>query len=234
MMIRCLSLTGVLVLAAMAVADEPDSPAAKQQHVAPPVARGPGQRAEGGRLNARRGGSHGDHRGDRRKPPGGQSAVDHQSGIRPSQIFQDRFDLRLLSWEDGSGVPTSGKKLVIVGIDDHDLLHIRIFDAGGKSVMDTDETKLSDAQVVAIFTLKHQLQGLSAPHVLTGGEKARVIRKVISIVAQAAQASQDPQRPLRQAQPRELPVRSRTNRSARGRDAGAAPSRGLSAEPDAG
>ena len=85
-----------------------------------------------------------------------------------------------MSWGDGSGVPTSGNKLVIVGFDNHDLLHIRIFDAGGKRVMDTDETKLSDAQVVAILTLKRQLQGLLAPHVLTGGEKARVIRKVTS------------------------------------------------------
>jgi hypothetical protein len=136
-----------------------------------------------------------------------------------------------MSWGGGSGVPTSGKKLVIVGIDNHDLLHIRIFDAGGKTVMDTDETKFSGAQVVAILTLKRQLQGLSAPHVLTGGEKARVIKKVTSIVAQT---SQDPQRRLRQAQPRELPARSRTTRSARVRDAGAAPSRGLSAEPDAG
>jgi hypothetical protein len=136
-----------------------------------------------------------------------------------------------MSWGDGSRVPTSGNKLVIVGIDNHGLLHIRIFDAGGKSVMDTDETKLSDAQVVATLTLKRQLQGLLAPHVLTGGEKARVIRKVTSIVAQT---SQDPQRRLRQAQPRELPARSRTTRSARVRDAGAAPSRGLSEEPDAG
>ena len=136
-----------------------------------------------------------------------------------------------MSWGDGSGVPTSGNKLVIVGIDNHGLLHIRIFDAGGKRVMDTDETKFSDALVVAIFTLKRQLQGLSAPHVLTGGEKARVIRKVTSIVAQA---SRDSQRRLGQAQPRELPVRSRTTRSARVRDAGAAPSRGLSAKPDAG
>ena len=136
-----------------------------------------------------------------------------------------------MSWKDGSGVPTSGNKLVIVGIDNHGLLHIRVFDAGGKRVMDTDEIHLSDAQVVAILTLKRQLQGLSAPHVLTGGEKARVIRKVTSIVAQT---SQDPQPTLRKAQPRELPVRSRTTRSARVRDAEAAPSRGLSAEPDAG
>ena len=84
-------------------------------------------------------------------------------------------------------MPTSGNKLVIVGIDDNDLLHIRIFDAGGKGVMDTDETKLSSAQVVAIATLKRQLPDLLAPHELTGGKKARVIRKVISIVGQASQ-----------------------------------------------
>jgi hypothetical protein len=137
----------------------------------------------------------------------------------------------VMSWGDGPGAPTSGNKLVIVGTDDHDLLHIRIFDAGGKRVMDTDETKLSDAQVGAVLTLKRQLQGLLAPHVLTGGEKARVIRKVISIVAQT---SQDPQPTPRPAQPRGLPARSRTTRSARVRDAGAAPSRGLSAKPDAG
>ena len=190
---------------------------------APPVAPGPRQPTEGRRLNARR--------GDRKKPSGGQSAADHHAGIRPSQLSQERFDLRVMSWGKGSGVPTSGKKLVILGIDNHGLLHIRIFDAGGKSVMNTDETKLSDAQVAAILTLKRQLQGLSAPHVLTGGEKARVIRKVTSIVAQT---SQDPRPTLRKAQPRELPVRSRTTRSARVRDAGAAPSRGLSAEPDAG
>jgi hypothetical protein len=209
----------------------PPQGTAGRLHAAPPVAPGPGQPAEGRPLNARRSGSHGDHRGDRKKPPGGQSAADHHAGIRPSQLFQERFDLRVMSWGDGSGVPTSGNKLVIVGFDNHDLLHIRIFDAGGKRVMDTDETKLSDAQVVAILTLKRQLQGLLAPHVLTGGEKARVIRKVTSIVAQT---SQDPQPTPRQAQPRELPARSRTTRSARVRDAGAAPSRSLSAKPDAG
>ena len=136
-----------------------------------------------------------------------------------------------MSWGKGSGVPTSGNKLVIVGIDNHGRLHIRIFDAGGKSVMDTDETKLSDAQVVAILTLKRQLQDLLAPHELTGGEKARVIRKVTSIVAQS---SQNPQPMLRPAQPSKLPAKSRTTRSARVRDAGAAPGRGLSAKPVAG
>jgi hypothetical protein len=209
----------------------PPQGTAGRLHAAPPVAPGPGQPAEGRRLNARRGGSQGDHRGDRKKPTGGQSAADHHAGIRPSQLFQERFDLRVMSWTKGSGVPTSGNKLVIVGIDNHGMLHIRIFDAGGKTVMDTDETRLSDAQAVAIVTLKHKIPDLSAPHVLTGGEKARVIRKVTSIVAQT---SLDQQRRPRQAQPRELPVTSRTTRSARVRDSGAAPSQGLSAEPDAG
>jgi hypothetical protein len=208
----------------------PPQGTAGRLNAAPPVAPGPGQPAEGRRLNTRQGGSQGNNRGDRKKPAGGQSAADRRAAIRPSQLFQERFDLRVMSWGDGSGVPTSGNKLVIVGTDDHGLLHIRIFDAGGKSVMDTDETKLSDA-VAAILTLKRQLQGLLAPHELTGGEKARVIRKVTSIVAQT---SQNPQPTLRQAQPSKLPAKSRTTRSARVRDAGAAPSRGLSAEPDAG
>jgi hypothetical protein len=125
-----------------------------------------------------------------------------------------------MSWGDGSGVPTSGKKLVIVGIDNHGLLHIRIFGAGGKSVMNTDETRLSDSQVVAIATLKHQLSGLMAPHVLTGAEKGRVIRKVTLIFAET---SQDSQRQLRQAQPRQRPRRSRTARSGSGRDTGSSP-----------
>ncbi len=209
----------------------PPQGTAGRLHAAPPVVPAPEQPAKGRRSNALRGGSQGDHQGDRRKPPAGQSAVDQHSGIRPSQLFQERFDLRVIPWGDGSGVPISGNKLVIVGIDDQGLLHIRIFDAGGKSVMDTNETKLSDAQVVAILTLKRQLQGLSAPQVLTGGEKARVIRKVTSIVAQTPQ---DPQRRLRQAQPRELSRSSRAIRSRSGRDAGSSPNPGRTKAKDAG
>jgi hypothetical protein len=137
----------------------------------------------------------------------------------------------LISWGDRSGVPTSGKKLVIIGIDNNGLLHIRIFDAGGKSVMDMDETRLSSAQAVAIATLKQQLSGLLPPQVLTGARKARVMRKVTMIVARA---SQDPQRQLYQAQPRQLPKRSRAIRSRSGRDAGSSPNPRLSTGHDAG
>ena len=57
-------------------------------------------------------------------------------------VFQRGYDLRLMSWGDGSGVPASGQRLlVILGIDNNGRLHIRRFDADGKLV-DTDETKL--------------------------------------------------------------------------------------------
>ena len=96
----------------------------------------------------------------------------------------DGFDLQLMSWGDGSGVPTSGSNLVIVGIDNNGLLHIRIFDAGGNLVTDTDETKLPSTQAGAISTLKQQIPSLLPPHVLTGAEKAQVIGKVALIVGQ--------------------------------------------------
>src|SRR5205823_916959 len=76
------------------------------------------------------------------------------------------FDLRLMSWGDDSGVPTSGNNWVIVGTDNNGLLHIRIFGASGNPLTDTDETKLPTTQASAILTLKQQLPGLLPPHVL--------------------------------------------------------------------
>jgi RNA polymerase sigma factor (sigma-70 family) len=92
-----------------------------------------------------------------------------------------RFDLRLMSWGDGTGVPTSGNNLVIIGTDDNGLLHIRIFDRDGHRVTDTDEAKLPPAQAQAILILKQGLPGLLPPHVMTDAEKARALREVTSI-----------------------------------------------------
>src|SRR5262249_38741724 len=72
----------------------------------------------------------------------------------------------------------------IVGTDNTGLLHIRIFDALGRLVTDTDETKLPPTQANAIATLKQQLPGLLPPHVLTAAEKAQVIAEVTSIAGQ--------------------------------------------------
>jgi hypothetical protein len=98
--------------------------------------------------------------------------------------YPPEFDLQLMSWGDGSGVPTSGKSLVIVGIDNKGLLHIRIFDANGNRITDMDETKLPGSQAGAIATLKQQLPGFLPPHVLTGPETAQVMSEATSIVGQ--------------------------------------------------
>jgi serine/threonine protein kinase/formylglycine-generating enzyme required for sulfatase activity len=93
-----------------------------------------------------------------------------------------RSDLRLMSWGDGTKVPTSERHLVIIGTDKHDLLHIRIFDESGKQVKDEDETRLPPEQAQAILTLKQELPGLLPPHVLTDAEEVRVLREATSIV----------------------------------------------------
>jgi DNA-directed RNA polymerase specialized sigma24 family protein len=91
------------------------------------------------------------------------------------------FDLRLMSWGDGAGVPSSGKSLVIVGIDNTGLLHIRIFDAGGNLVTDTDETKVPGTRAGEVSILKQRVPGFLPPRVLTGDEKALLISEVKSI-----------------------------------------------------
>ena len=106
------------------------------------------------------------------------------TGQVQERLMGKGFDLRLMSWGDGSGVPTSGNNLVIVGIDSNGLLHIRIYEAVGNRITDKEETKLPAAQAAAIATLKQQLPGLLPPHVLTDAEKAQVIREATSIVGQ--------------------------------------------------
>jgi hypothetical protein len=95
------------------------------------------------------------------------------------------FGLRLMSWGDGTGVPTSGKNVVIVGIDNNDRLHVRIFDQDGHRVTDIDETKLTAAQRRAISALKQRIPGLLAPHVMTDLEKAEVLRDATLIGGQS-------------------------------------------------
>jgi hypothetical protein len=109
-------------------------------------------------------------------------------GLYPVMHKQPESDLRLMSWGDGSGVPASGSNLVVVGTDDDNRLHIRIFDAAGKRVTDTVETE-HPSQAGAIAALKEQLRHLLPlpPHVLTDAEKKWVIRDATSIVGQTQQ-----------------------------------------------
>jgi hypothetical protein len=92
------------------------------------------------------------------------------------------FDLKFVPWSDTEAT-TSETYLVIVGIDDNERLHIRIFDADGK-FKDTDVKNLPATQVDAFCTLEQQLQRLLPPHELTGAEKAPLISKARSIAGQ--------------------------------------------------
>lgn len=191
-------------------------------HTTPAAARRAKERTEDRRPNARRGGNQGDHHGDRRVPLGGPAADDDNSSGWLGQLLREQFDLRLMSWGDGSRVPISGSQLVIIGVDNNDLLHIRIFDARGKGVLDTNETKLSEVQAVAIATLKRALAGLLPSQELTGARKAQVMRKVRSIVGR-----EGAMRRLSKAPHHGQPRRSRTTRSRSRNNVGSSPNHGI-------
>jgi hypothetical protein len=106
------------------------------------------------------------------------------------------YDFRLMPCGDGSGVPTSGKKLAILGIDNNGRLHIRSFDADGKR-MDTDETKFPQfsqrpltpeeaRQAASIAALKSRIPGLLPPHLLTRDETSQLQRDLTPILDQTA------------------------------------------------
>lgn len=117
------------------------------------------------------------------------------------------YDLRLVSWGNGSGVPTSGQSLVVAGADSNGLLHIRTFDpsgvrtdtyearergvlhlvsaeASGTVRSDTPEGSLPTAQAQAITDLKQRLPSLLPPHGPSNSEKAQAFSKATLIIGQ--------------------------------------------------
>jgi hypothetical protein len=157
-----------------------------------------------------------------------EGAPDHRAqagllvGALPSfvhladQVGSDGPDLQLMSWGDGSGMPTSGNNLVIAGLDNSGLLHIRTFDAAGVRTDTFEATDSSGAlklestdasgnvlpnepkssrtvaQSAAITTLKQQLPGLLPPHVLSSSERERVLSEVTSISGHTRPVATDP------------------------------------------
>jgi hypothetical protein len=119
------------------------------------------------------------------------------------------YDLRLMSWGDGTAVPTSGNSLVVAGTDGNSLLHVRVLvasgartdafeamdgngrlrlktvDASGSVTSDLLESNLDSARAGTLSALKQQLPGLLPPHVLTPAEKLQVLGQVTSILRQA-------------------------------------------------
>jgi hypothetical protein len=116
--------------------------------------------------------------------------VSRVDGVRVSDVedivqevsfkFSKGYDLRLMS-SLGSmdDFPTKGKNLIVV-VAAAGVLHFRIFDSG-VITLDTNETELPD-QAGSIEDLRQQLAGLWLPHVLTDGEKKKIVPLVTSIV----------------------------------------------------
>ncbi len=111
---------------------------------------------------------------------------------------RDGFDLQLMSSvNDVSGIPTkggptrsAGKGLIILAAVNQ-VLHIRMFDADGKMIEDTDEKRLTveDTDEKSRTELERQirelgreLKSLWPPHALTVDEKVQVIDAVTKIV----------------------------------------------------
>ncbi len=96
------------------------------------------------------------------------------------------YDLQLVSWRDAD-VPTSANNLVVLGIDNGGLLHIRIFDAGPAPVMNKDESQLR-GQAAAIAALKQRIPALLAKQTkgeLSDSEKTQVLTEATSIAGQS-------------------------------------------------
>ncbi len=116
-----------------------------------------------------------------------------------------KYTLKVMSWGDGSSVPTSGQSLLVVGTDSHGLLHIRRFDpavspatsgartdtyetmesgvlhlvtadGSGKILTDRPESSLSSAQSQAITALKQQLPGLSDSQSLSDSQTTQILK----------------------------------------------------------
>ncbi len=94
------------------------------------------------------------------------------------------YDLRLMLWGDGSGVPTSGNNLAIVGVqyfNDLPFYRIRWFDVGG-NVREYDERASLGMNIHEEMAWAKQLSALLPPHEMTGAEKAEVTGIVTKIV----------------------------------------------------
>jgi hypothetical protein len=107
-----------------------------------------------------------------------------QAMERRAEENQAAFDLQLISWGDGQRVPNSGRDQVIVGTDNNERLHVRVFDRDGNRVTYTDETSLPPARAEAMMALKRRVPGLLPPRVPSDDEWKQVRSEVKLIVGQ--------------------------------------------------
>ena len=98
------------------------------------------------------------------------------------EIELNGWDIRrMTSVTDEGGLPRDGKDLIVVAEMKSKRLHIRIFDSDGKTVVDKDETMLTD-KGQQLNALRTRLDSFQPDQKLTGNEKYWLIVDVASIV----------------------------------------------------
>jgi peptidoglycan hydrolase-like protein with peptidoglycan-binding domain len=118
------------------------------------------------------------------------------------------LELRLVpALTDPSGIPAEGKNLLVVAAVNGSL-YLRVFDADGSPVVDTDEGALGD-QAGPVDDLKRRLESLRPPHILTAAEEGGLIVAVLAILARAPGAPGSGNPVLDFFAPGELSVRFR-------------------------
>jgi hypothetical protein len=96
-------------------------------------------------------------------------------------------ELQLIKVDDVGSIPAKGNNSIVVA-SINNALYFRIFDDAGRTIADTDESKLvSKSRLIA--QLKKQLESAWPPRRLSVEEKHRIIAAVVSIVGRYPQGS---------------------------------------------
>jgi hypothetical protein len=106
----------------------------------------------------------------------------HVAAFQPLEEFhiQGWADLLLVSVKDVGSIPRVGKNLIVVASVEKSL-YLRIFDDGGNTVVDTDESRLP-TKSRQIADLKQFIERVGPPHTPTVEEKQAAITAVVAVI----------------------------------------------------
>lgn len=102
-------------------------------------------------------------------------AYSENMALLPGVMNDPGFTLQVIAWGDGSGVPKSGERLIVLGTDKQKLLHIRAFSGDGLRIVDTDEKQIK-GRSADVQALKARLSAAQQPV-----DRAWIIEKALSL-----------------------------------------------------
>ncbi len=90
--------------------------------------------------------------------------------------------VQVVSWGDGSNIPI-GDNLLVTGIDNKGLLHIRIYDVCGNVVSDLTQKQIPISQTEAIANLTQQINNLAPSFTLTSDQAAQIYAEATALAS---------------------------------------------------